>query len=383
MKRPLAALAVLLQLGLSSPPALRADDFDDALAAVARVGPDAAGAAEAQSARRILGASSVDRLPRLLRSMNTDNGVAANYLRSAWDEILARRDDSTPLPLAELEAFVLDARNRGRPRRLALRLLGDDFRERQLPRWLDDPEFRDDAVARQMSDGLARQKSGRQEEARTAYRLAFAHARDGDQVLQAADRLRSVGVQVDPAAHLGFFTRWHLCGPFDAPDTTGFSTKFPPEKSVDFGARFTARDGTPFGWTARSTRDPLGQFNLIQEVAAVKEAVAYAYAEFDSPERRTVQLRCSADDNLSVWLNDRPVLAREQWLNGTRLDRFTASVELRAGTNRMLVKICQGPQHVDPAVSNNWSFHLRLCDADGAAARFTVTSPPADAGASP
>jgi hypothetical protein len=30
-----------------------------------------------------------------------------------------------------------------------------------------------------------------------------------------------------------------------------------------------------------------------------------------------------------------------------------------------LVKICQGPQHKDPQVPNNWSLQLRLCDADG------------------
>ena len=70
-------------------------------------------------------------------------------------------------------------------------------------------------------------------------------------------------------------------------------------------------------------------------------AVGYAYAEIESPSEQKVELRCSADDNLTVWLNGDKVLAREQWLNGTRLDRFVVPVTLAAGTNKLVVKICQ------------------------------------------
>jgi hypothetical protein len=41
------------------------------------------------------------------------------------------------------------------------------------------------------------------------------------------------------------------------------------------------------------------------------------------------------------------------------------AVKLRQGTNRVLVKICQGPQHKDPQVPNNWSLQLRFCDEGG------------------
>jgi hypothetical protein len=69
-------------------------------------------------------------------------------------------------------------------------------------------------------------------------------------------------------------------------------------------------------------------------------------------------------------LNGEQVLAREQWLNGSRLDRFIVPVKLTAGRNRVFVKICQGPQHVNPEVPNNWTFQLRLCDQTGRAAAF-------------
>lgn len=382
---PIGIPLVLTALGwLATTSPVCADEIDEALAIVARSGPDGAGAAEARVARERLGAAGIETLPRLLKAMNTTNVVAANYVRSAWDQIVARelaagRSDGLPRPA--LEAFVRDAANGGRPRRLALELLGTRFRDAQLPQWLDDPEFRDNAVAYTIGRGDAFKKADDLDAARQAFRQAFEHARDSDQVLQAVARLQSVGVVVDPAAHLGFVTRWYLCGPFDAPETTGFTKAFPPEQQVDLTAEYSAADGAKFGWRERSTRDALGQFNLIQDLAAAKEAVGYAYCELRSPRRQAIQLRCSADDNLSVWLNGRPVLAREQWLNGTRLDRFITPVTLDEGIHRVLVKICQGPQHVDPAVPNNWSFQLRFCGTDGAGAAFEVIRPAAKAAA--
>ncbi len=105
--------------------------------------------------------------------------------------------------------------------------------------------------------------------------------------------------------------------------------------------------------------------NLVQAVAPATEAVGYAYAEVVSPGERNAELRCGADDNCTVWLNGRKVFSREQWLNGIRFDRFTTPVRIERGTNRVLVKVCQGPPNKDPQVSNNWSLQLRFCDASG------------------
>lgn len=363
----------------------RGDELDEALAVISRVGPNGAGAADARAARDRVAREGLDALPRLLRAMNSPNVVAANYYRSAFEELVARElsspNSADKLPRSSIEAFVLDANHRGRARRLALALLGSDFRDRQLVElvgWLDDPEFRGDAVQHLIGQGDQRKKADDTAGARAAFQLAFQHARDSDQVLQAVARLKSVGVDVDPARHLGFVTRWYFCGPFDAPEMTGFAKAFPPEERLDLKAEYTGRDGLKLGWRAHATRDPLGQFNLIQDLAAVKEAVGYAYCEIDSAAQQEVQLRCSADDNLSVWINRRKVLAREQWLNGTRLDRFITAVTLDAGMNRVLVKICQGPQHVDPAVSNNWSFQLRFCGVAGEGAKFQMVRPTLD-----
>ena len=111
----------------------------------------------------------------------------------------------------------------------------------------------------------------------------------------------------------------------------------------------------------------------------VNEAVGYAYTEIESPQNREAQLRTSADDCLAVWLNGQKVFGREMWLNGTRFDRFIAPVRLKAGRNRLLVKVCQGPHHRDPAVGNAWTFQLRFCSADGEGLALRPILPPAKA----
>ena len=229
-----------------------------------------------------------------------------------------------------------------------------------------------------MDKGKELRQAGEKEQAAAAFKTAFTHARRSDQVTAAADNLKSLGATVNIVEHMGFVTRWYLLGPFDAPGTSGFRKVFAPEAGVNLDATFAGKQGT-IRWKRYETSDRMGQLNLIQAIGAVKEAVGYAYTEFESDRAVDAQLRCGADDNLSVWLNGKRAFAREQWLNGTRLDRFTAPIKIRPGKNRLLVKICQGPQHINPAVPNNWSLQLRLCDATGAAIGVRCLLPPAAA----
>jgi hypothetical protein len=371
-KQIAAGFWLLLSLVLL-PAFARADEVDDAIATIAKAGPGGVGSAEARRARDLLARQNAQVLPKLLIALDTKNVVAANWYRTAFDEI-ASRELTRPAPQIPREAiasYVREPQHSGRARRLGLSVLerlDPAIRTQLLPGWLDDPEFRRDAVEHALSQGDLALKEKRTEQALESYEQAFLHARESDQVLQAVGKLKSVGRTVDPVAHLGFVNRWWLVGPFPAPAMTGFAAEFPPEKQVDLQAEYDGADGK-VRWKLHQTPDQLGETNLIQAIAAVKEAVGYAYAEIDSPSEQQVELRCSADDNLSVWLNGEKVLARDQWLNGTRLDRFITPVTLKAGTNRVLVKICQGPQHVNPEVPNNWSFQLRFCDASGVAAK--------------
>jgi hypothetical protein len=248
--------------------------------------------------------------------------------------------------------------------------------ERKLVRGLlDDPEFRNDAVAMALAAGTEALAAGDSETARDAFHKAFDAARDSAQVTSAAANLAKLGEQVDIPRHLGLVVDWWLVGPFDAPEFSGFGRAFEPESHVDLAKSYAGQNGAELKWRPHRTGDTLGTVDLVQALAPAKEAVGYAYAEVASPREQQAQLRAGADDNLTVWLNGQKVFSREQWLNGSRFDRFVAPVKLVAGKNRLLVKVCQGPQHVNPEVPNNWTFQVRLCDEQGAGVPFTSAMP--------
>jgi hypothetical protein len=360
-----------------------ADGIDASLALVAKVGPQAAGAREAQLACRELAKGGVEILPRLLTAMDTENVVAANWLRTVYDQIVEAElaSKSTRLPVDLLKEFVREPQRQGRVRRHVLSTLdlsSPGFRAEFIPKCLDDPEFRADAVADALTRGDRARQDNKNSEAVAAYREAFQHARESSQITAAADKLAAVGQNVSIVEQMGLVVDWYVLGPFDAPEKTGFDLHFPPEEhadKVDLKAEYDGKDQQRITWKRYRTEDRLGSVDLVQALAPASEAVAYAFAELNATEAGPAQLRCGADDNLTVWLNGEKVFGREQWLNGIRLDRFVTPVRLKKGTNHLLVKVCQGPQHSNPAVGNNWTLQLRICRPDGAAAGLTSLLP--------
>lgn len=363
-----------------------ADEIDRRLKQIAEVGPGGRGSPAAREARDRLAGEGVDLLPRLLQAMDTDNIVAANWYRAVYEDIIGRalsRDPVPRFPVAFLKKYAVDVTRQGRVRRLVLALLDrlePGYSKSLIPSLLADPEFRDEAVSVALQRGEVALKAGKTTIALRAFELAFRSARDSGQVGTAADRLKAAGRDVSVVAQMGFVVDWYFLGPFDAPGTSGFDLVLPPEEQVtsevDLAATYKGQGGGRIAWKRFRTGDRFGQTNLIQAIAAVKEAVGYAYTEFDSPRDQQVQLRCGADDNITIWINGRQVLKRLQWLNGTRLDRFRVDVSLRKGRNRMLVKVCQGPQHKNPAVPNNWSLQLRICDPAGGGVPLKPALPP-------
>lgn len=365
----------------------RADGVDARIAAIAAVGSQGSGSAKARKACRELARLGPEILPRLLLAMDTPNIIAANWYRAAYEQIVGRQlaRSSRKFPIESLKTFVRDPRHQGRSRRLVLDLLDQiepSFKPTLVPTLLDDPEFRDDAVSVALKRGDSSQTHGERTAAKAAYERAFQHARNAEQVTAAARKLEALGEKISIAEHLGFVTEWSLIGPFAAPGMTGFRTPFPPEASVDLAAVVATPDKKVLRWTHYQTSDPFGTVDLMRVLGPVNEAVGYAYTDIESPQNRDAQLRSSADDCLAVWLNGQKVFGREMWLNGTRFDRFITPVRLKAGRNRLLVKICQGPHHRDPAVGNAWTFQLRLCSPDGEGLALRPILPPAKATAS-
>lgn len=359
----------LMLVGLAPP-------YDPApdLAVIAKIGPQGNGSPVAKVARDELAKQGIEVLPQLLVAMDTSNVVAANWYRTVYEEIVTRElaRDGTKWPIEFFKEYVSDVKHIGKPRRLVLTLLDKlepTFRESWMPTRLEDGEFRYEAVGLTLAAGDRAIKNKDETAAKAEFRKAFEAARDSAQVTQAAAKLKSLGESADAIKHLGLVVDWSVVGPFDAPQKTGFAKVFEPETKVDLQAKYRGQSGE-IAWKPHHETDALGQLNLINILGTTREAVGYAYTEIEVPREQAAQVRCGADDNCSVWLNGEKVFGRDQWLNGTRFDRFITPIQLKAGRNTLLVKICQGPQHKDPEVPNNWSLQLRLCDADGRGIEF-------------
>jgi len=352
----------------------------DLLDVIARVGPQGAGSVEARQACLKLALRDTALLPDLLVAMDTDNPVAANWYRSVFEEIVSR--EVTPsgidMPMEFFKRYVSDPERSGRPRRLVLQLINrlePQFETKWLLGRLDDEEFRQDAVALVLKSGERAVQMSDAASARRLFHQAFEHARERSQVAAAAQHLRTLGESADVVRHLGLVTDWWFAGPFPAPHKSGFSAVFDPETQVDLQAEYIGKSDRTFGWVRHQSDDPMGLVNLVSVLGKTDEAVAYAWTEIRLDQSREAQLRCGADDCCLVWLNGEPVSSHEQWLNGTRFDRFINPIRLNAGRNTILVKVCQGPLHRNPEVFNNWSLQLRLCDNEGRGIEFTNAVP--------
>jgi hypothetical protein len=327
-----------------------------------------------------------DALPQILQALDTPNTVLANWLRTSFDSIVEAelKKGGKKLDADALLAFVRNPKHQGRTRRLVLEVV-DRIRPgssgRLIPGFLNDPEFRPDAVAFLTREAETQEKAGHKDQAVTKLRKAFAASRDLPQVKTLAGRLRGLGVTVRVTEHLAFLGEWYVIGPFDARDMKGFKSAYPPEKQVDLTAELDGKAGK-VRWKHFQYREPAPAalppagplINLREPLGDADDAVAYAYTDFRVPEETTVEFRGAADDNLTVWVNGERVFGFEEYRNGVRFDRHRFPVKLKAGLNTVLVKVCQAP--LDPSNPEpNWEFLLRIVDQTGNALPYKTALP--------
>jgi hypothetical protein len=345
-----------------------------------------AGTAKGRAAWLRLSRGGPELLAALLLAMDTPDVVASNWLRTAFDQVLDRALTTSPqkINVQALLDFARDPRRQGRARRLALAVverLRPGTTAKLLPTWLEDAEFRFDAVDRLLDHARKLATQGAKDTAETEYRQALASSRDVDQARRAAVGLLDLGIKVSVARHLGFLTDWYVIGPFDAANKTGFTTVYPPEKNVVLGAALPGKMGK-VQWKRYQVSEPsprvpgrhvaLVDLREARALGDADDAVAFAYTEITVSEAQQVEFRGAADDNFIIWVNGAKVFGFEEYNNGVRHDRHRFPVQLRKGKNTILVKICQSPPYIAP----NWEFFLRIVDRTGRAVSFESALPP-------
>lgn len=327
-----------------------------------------------------LAAGGPDALPPILNALPADDPVAFNWLRTAFDRIAAAH--AAKLPLDVLLAFTKDSGKPGKARRLALSALErgrHGVTDHLLDGWLNDPEFGADAVDRAVLSAEKLPKA----EMLVALKKTFAACTDCDQAQALAKKLTGLGETPDVWAHLGAVRKWRIVGPFPVTPEVGLARSFPPESKLDLAAEYDGKAGK-LRWQPVEVEE--GKIDLVKAGVKVEDgSVVYAVATFTVPADVTGELRLSAVDNVTAWLNGKKVVERSNdYRSLYRADRYRAAVSLPAGETTLLLKLTKtrpddGQQAAAakagrPAgAAANWTFQARVLDAAGKG--LTVTQP--------
>ncbi len=366
MTRFRCAVAALLATALMQQAS--AADVSSLVDTIKSVKREGGGNEAAAAAVKELSAASANELPTVLQEFSGASPLAVNYLRGAVETIVDRQlADGKKLPVAALEKLIADRNGDARARRLAYEIVARVDRtapERIIPEMLLDPspDFRRDAVQRLM-DQAAGSKDDKVQSAQL-YLRALSGATDADQVKAIAKALGDLGEKVNLIRHYGFLTNWRIIGPFNNKEKVGFAQTYPPEEKLDFDAKLEGQLGE-VEWDEISTEQEFGILDIAKSIKPYKGAVMYLTTTFDSAMARDVELRLGTPNAWKVWVNGKLLFGRDEYHRGMAIDQYQVNASLKAGSNVILVKLCQNEQTQDWA--QRYQLQLRVCDASGIA----------------
>ncbi|MCE9561702.1 MAG: hypothetical protein K8U57_06565 [Planctomycetes bacterium] len=359
-------VAVVLGVALIATPAPAVDDATtQALLTLKRVTREGKGNEDAGPAwKTIVSKGGVALLPTL-EAFEDGNPTAANWLRTAVDAIAeAEKAAGRKLPADKLEAFTTNPKFAAAARRSAYELLlteDPSAKARLLPGFLNDksPDLRRDAIANELE---ILERAARPSIKADLEKL-FALARDKDQVELLAKKVNAAGGKASIAEHFGFVTFASLVGPFDAPESKGFTIPYPPDSAKDSSGKFMGKGAAELKWTPASTTDPLGKFDLNKLLGKHKNSAAYALTTLISEQEIPCEIRVTSPTSVKIFLNQKELFGRDEYHHGSPFDGNVGRGTLRKGENVLVVKVCQNNQ--TDSWAQDWRFQMRVCDDTG------------------
>lgn len=166
--------------------------------------------------------------------------------------------------------------------------------------------------------------------------------------------LAIVGVNLIPARQ-NFASDWYLIGPFEAPDMNYLTTLYPPEQEIRLNKNYQGKGGLPVAWKQVKAQ-PGGFLPLTELLKPSEQAIAYGLTYLYSPGDREVVLLLGSDDGIRLWVNDALVHSNPTY-RGAYPDQDRVKVSLKAGWNKVLIKVLQG--------AGGWGYYLRIPDPKG------------------
>jgi hypothetical protein len=174
-----------------------------------------------------------------------------------------------------------------------------------------------------------------------------------------ADASLPAAVEVRPLRD--WATEWNVVGPFPNPRTLGtelsaaVDSSYGPESNPSLDTVYSTPHNAQLRWK-RASASPDGQIRLNPHFEPNEWVAAYAQAFLYAPTAREATLLFGADDAHVLWLNGEQISQR-QGRHISRADDLEATVSLRAGWNRVLLKVAD--------LDGGWAFQLRVADPEG------------------
>ena len=361
------SLALLIAL-----PSLAQDNqrTNVAIDAIRKAGQGGAGFDQAMVAARELRSTPIEGVTVLLDALADTNPIAENWIRGVVFDVVRR---AKALPVDLLSEYAMDQANNPTGRGLAMELMQKEAPEKAealISKCLNEVSLplREMAVQQKMDTAKQIEKQDPQQ-AKAGYREALAAARHPQQLTNIVEALRKLGDEdVNIKSSFAMIGKWHSLAPLDNTDGIGYDTPYTPEQevaaggSVDLNAKHQGKHGS-IGWTEISDSGDEGFVDLAKGYEKEKGAVCYLYGEFESSTARPVQIRLGSENASKVWINGELVLAKEVYHAGYTIDQYIAGAELKKGTNRVLLKICQNEQ--TESWAQDWKFQFRITDPTG------------------
>jgi hypothetical protein len=293
-----------------------------------------------------------------LEAVDDDKPIAANWLLTAAGAVAeAETKAGRKLPHDKIESFVKNVKGAASARVLAYGLLPAADKDRLLPSFLNDPsaDLRGLAVAAELTKAKSKEELEK----------VLGFARDQDQVEAIAKKLEADHkVKLVLSEHFGFVTQWHIVGPFASVQGKALTMKHKPEEGAKVGEKLKGKADADVEWKPVTTRDKYGIVDLNAEIGKLHDATAYAVAVIHSEKEVPIEVRATTPNALQMFVNGKKLFEREEYHHGENMDYHVGKGSLKAGSNVLLVKVCQNNQK-DPW-AQAWRFSARICDSTGA-----------------
>jgi len=331
---------------------------------------------DAVSAMKVLNSISGDQIPVLLEAFDGTNPVSANWIRAAIQKAVA---GSEKLPADLIAAYFRDQSKNPQGRWLAWQIVCDvqpEFRAQTIESLATDSSMplREIGIARLIDNAAAigtdveKMDNAAKDKKLAILKSALGNARDVEQIRSIAKAMSPLGEEVNLRKHLGLITNWDLIAGFDNKDESGFDVSYGPEQvAFTLELKNYNVDGKNFSWESAIGDEKDGMVDLNEVIGKKKGVIAYAATTFKSSADCEAQVRIGTPNAHKIWVNGELVMSNEIYHNSNSIDKFSAPVKLKKGSNKVLVKLCQNEQS-DPW-AQDWSFQLRFCDSTGKAVR--------------